>query len=243
VQFDSGDFRKLKPENLEVVAFDAVPTADSKPSRGGAIGSNAKVHRTEDLSGGSAASTAPRERSRSPRQQQEQPLLQGLRGRLQMQSSLPPTWVRELNLTPVEHSGAAPRGAGVIAFRECIDGSIDWSGLYVCLVEKAPKWKCSKCGLQLYDTWWECTKCGHPRSPGFPRFLPGQGRQGPHGFPKGGQEPQDQRCVVTNALREWEEETGIPCGLEEVHLTSRPTRRIHGPLQRRTEAVPLMVVR
>jgi len=30
------------------------------------------------------------------------------------------------------------------------------------------------------------------------------------GFPKGGLEQVDQGCVLANALREWQQETGIP---------------------------------
>ena len=81
--------------------------------------------------------------------------------------------------------------------------------LYVCIVEKAPKWTCSKCGKQMYDAWMACSACKHPRPHTAPCFIAGVGQYGPLGFPKGGREAQDEGSIRANALREWDEETGI----------------------------------
>lgn len=121
--------------------------------------------------------------------------------------------------TWIQKSGNVPRGAGVIAFRLPVGVSdIDQMDLYVCIVEKAPKWTCSKCRSQMYDSWMVCSSCKESRPHALARFIPGCSKFGPLGFPKGGRDPADQGSVLANALREWEEETGI--SRERLHIIS-----------------------
>jgi len=158
-----------------------------------------------------------RSRSQSPAEKRCQPadrakdvVLAALPALLSAHASVPSPWSTELRSLRLEGTAREPRGAGIIAFRlPAGPAGGPGGGLCVCIVEKAPKWTCPGCKAHMYDTWMECSGCSQPRPRAMARFAPGDRARGLQGFPKGGREPVDRGCVWANALREWDQETGI----------------------------------
>lgn len=185
VKLLSGNTVKIKPENVEVVL--------------------------------------PRERKKEPEVAAAAPTLRERSRSQEKKAQFPSEWLRQLQQENIygigSQNGRPPRGAGVVALRRApgAPGAAPEAApeaarahLYVCVVEKAPKWPCAKCRMQSYNTWTDCCMaCYAPRPNLMTRYIPGSGMPGPQGFPKGGMEPEDRGSLVLNACREWEQETGI----------------------------------
>ena len=134
------------------------------------------------------------------RQQSERPLRQVAR------LIISPVWLSQLNASCIAGTSDPPSGAGIIAFRLTgVNGTLDNRNLYVCIVDKAPKWKCTHCQTDMYHTWEKCCSC-HVSKSASAIVVTGV----VHGFPKGAQTQEDSGCLLQTALREWVQETGIP---------------------------------
>ena len=120
--------------------------------------------------------------------------------------NISPVWLSRLNASYIHGTSGSPSGAGIIAFRLTgVNGILDNKNLYVCIVDKAPKWKCTHCQADVYNTWEKCYNC-HVAKSASAIVVTGV----VHGFPKGAQAQEDSGCLLQTALREWVQETGIP---------------------------------